>query len=146
VVFSSLRRIILLVYSIIRVYYFQFSPTKRLKYGAYRLLLSSSFLIIIYCFLAYILTDDISILSNGAQVIHLKIHILQFTNPPRHLRAQSSFRRFFFHRLYHPFEESIEKRLMPTCIRFCSSLPSVSFAPGLLSFPFYYSARFFFCP
>jgi len=65
-------------------------------------------------FLVYILPYDISILSMG---LKLKIPIHQ----PIHQSTSSSpcLIRFF----YFPFGESIKKRLMPTCIRFCSFLP-----------------------
>jgi hypothetical protein len=96
------------------VYYFR-PLLKTTEYAAYRILLSSSFLTIIYCFLVYILPYDISILSNGAQV---KDSHTPITNPPRHLRVRSGFQRFFSSLFWR-----VKKRLMPTCIRFHSSLP-----------------------
>ena len=52
--------------------------------------------------------------------LKLKIHIHQSTNPPRHLRARSGFRRFFSSLFW---REHKKRGLVPTCIRSCNSLP-----------------------
>lgn len=127
-VFSSLRHIILLsaTVSIIRVYYFRPSPSKRPKYEACCRLHFSLF-IIIYCFLAYIL-PDISILSSGVQVNHLKIHIQSTSSSPCPIRFSTIF--------------SITRSSCPPV--FGSAAPfGLIFAPGLLSLLSYYSAGVF---
>ena len=97
-----------------------------------RLLLSSSFFIsrfslsFIVFWPTYSLTD-ISILSNGAQVNHLKIHIHQSTSSSP---CQSGFRRIFSSPFWREYIKGAHAHL-PSVLQ----LPSVSnFAPGLPSF------------
>lgn len=119
------------------MYYFRLSPSKRPKYGAYRILLSSSFLFShFHCFLVYILPYDISILSTGAQVKDTPIHHPTSSSP-----CSIRFSTFF----HHPFW-SIKKRLMPTCIRFCSSLPCHFCTWTTISSLFLFSRSLFFAP
>ena len=103
------------------MYYFRLSPSKRLKYGANRILLSSSFLISHY-----------HLLFSGLHTPLRHIHPVQWaqvkdSHTPIHQSISSSpcsirFWTFFFHHTF--WREYIKKEAhAPTCIRFCSSLP-----------------------
>jgi hypothetical protein len=109
------------VVSIIRVYYFQPSPSERPKYGVYRILLSSSFLISHY-----------HLLFSGLHTPIRHIHPVQwgssqrftYTNPPIHL-VISVFDPVFDNFFHHPFGESIKKEAH--ALHLVLQLPSVSF-------------------